>query len=91
METVFLRANRLFDIARDRGLADLATRARAEHGDRPYKRNPYGDGRAAERITAVCELLDGRAPSVRWSTAPGIADLGDLEAAVREVSRRRGS
>jgi UDP-N-acetylglucosamine 2-epimerase (non-hydrolysing) len=89
METVFLRANRLFDPAEDSGLARVAAKARAEHSDRPHKLNPYGDGKAAERITAVCELLAGREPTVAWPSTPGIADLATLEAAATEALARR--
>ena len=90
METVFLRANRLFDLEHDEGLARVVASARREHGGRPYKLNPYGDGKAAERIVAVCELLDGREPTVSWPTTPGMADLGALRAAARAALERRG-
>ncbi len=90
METVFLRANRLFDLEHDTGLARVVAEARAEHGGRPYKLNPYGDGRAAERITAVCELLAGRAPSTEWPSTPGMADVDDLRAAAEAALTRRG-
>lgn len=91
METVFLRSNRLFDIEHDTGLARVVAAARSEHEDRPYRVNPYGDGRAAERITAVCELLDGREPSVTWEPMAGIADLPQLRASAEAaLARRRG-
>ncbi len=89
METVFLRANRLFDLEHDTGLARVVAEARSEHAGRPYKLNPYGDGRAAERITAVCELLDGRTPTTSWPSTPGMADLHDLRAAAEAALARR--
>ncbi len=87
METVFLGANRLFDLHRDVGLAGLAARAVEQHAQRPYRMNPFGDGRAAERIVAILELMDDREPSVTFEPAPGIAGLEALRAAAEQVRR----
>jgi len=81
METVFLGGNRLFDLARDSGLAGDVERALASHGDRPYKLNPFGSGFAAARITAAIELLDGRTPPSVFPEEPGFASMADLRAA----------
>ena len=90
METVFLGANRLFDLARDTGLAEVAERAVAEHDQRPYRLNPFGDGFAAERIVALLEVMDGREPSVTFEPAPGIVALQALREAAARVVRRNG-
>jgi len=90
METVFLGANRLFDLARDSGLADILGEAIAGHDDRPYRVNPFGDGRSAERITAVVELLAGREPTATFDHHPGSADLPALRAAAAAALEARG-
>jgi UDP-N-acetylglucosamine 2-epimerase len=90
METVFLGANRLFDLGRDIGLAAVAAGAIAEHDQRPYRLNPFGDGRSAERIVALLEMMDGAEPSVTFEPAPGIVGLGALREAARRVVRRNG-
>lgn len=86
METVFLGANRLFDLAHDTDLARVVREAQAAHAVRPYKINPFGDGRAAERIAALVELLDGREPTVTFEDAPGIVGLDALRAAAAAVA-----
>ena len=63
MESVFLRANRLFDPETDSGLAALVDQALKEHALRTHGENPFGDGRAAERVVALLERLAGQAPS----------------------------
>ncbi len=81
METVFLGANRLFDLGRDRNLRTVVEHALATHGSRPYKVNPYGTGHAASRITACVELLDGRPPTASFPEEAGFASLDDLRLA----------
>jgi len=88
METVFLGANRLFDLSRDSGLAEVAKRAVSEHKERPYRMNPFGDGYAAERIVALIEMMNGGAPSVTFEPAPGIVGLDALREAARWAGRR---
>ena len=90
METVFLGANRLFDLARHTGLAEITADAVASHASRPYRVNPFGDGRSAERITACVELLDGREPTAAFDHHPGIADLPQLRAAATAALEARG-
>jgi len=90
METVFLGANRLFDLTRDRGLARVAKEAVVEHGGRPYRLNPFGNGYAAERITALLECIDGREPSARFDSAPGLVGLDALRAAAAWVGELHG-
>ncbi|MCO4768505.1 MAG: UDP-N-acetylglucosamine 2-epimerase (non-hydrolyzing) [Deltaproteobacteria bacterium] len=90
METVFLGANRLFDLARDTDLAGVAARAIAEHDARPYRLNPFGDGRAAERIVALLEMLGGGETTVTFQDAPGIVGLEALRAAAATLGRRDG-
>lgn len=85
METVFLQANQLFDLAHHVGLPRVVAEAVALHASRPYRINPYGDGHSAERITAVLELLDGRRPTVQFDSHPGIASLPELERAVQAM------
>lgn len=87
METVFLGANRLFDLGRDTGLADVASLAIEQHDQRPYRMNPFGDGRAAERIVAILELIDHREPTVTFESAPGIAGVAALREAAGRVGR----
>ncbi|MEC7364391.1 MAG: UDP-N-acetylglucosamine 2-epimerase (non-hydrolyzing), partial [Actinomycetota bacterium] len=55
MESVFIRANRLFDPETDRGLAAVADQALNEQALRRRGGNPFGDGRAAERVVALIE------------------------------------
>jgi UDP-N-acetylglucosamine 2-epimerase len=88
METVFLGANRLFDPARHVGLRDVVDRALAEHGQRPYRRNPFGSGHSASRCIAALELLAGRVPSVTFPEETGLAGLPELE---RAAARARAS
>lgn len=85
METVFLAANRLFDLERDRDLAGVVRSAIATHADRPYKVNPFGEGDAWARCVALFELMDGRDPSVAIPHEPGLANLDDLRAAAAAV------
>ena len=85
METVFLGANRLFDLANHTGLARIVEQAIASHDQRPYPINPFGDGYSAERITALVQLLAGQEPDVTFGDAPGIVPLDALRAAASAV------
>jgi UDP-N-acetylglucosamine 2-epimerase len=87
METVFLGANRLFDLERDRGLAAVVEAAIAGHDDRPYKVNPFGEGHATARCVALLERMAGRTPSVSWPHEPGLADLSALDAAAAAAGK----
>ncbi|MCP4872869.1 MAG: UDP-N-acetylglucosamine 2-epimerase (non-hydrolyzing) [Proteobacteria bacterium] len=89
METVFLGGNKLFDLARDTGLAGDVEHMLATHGDRPYQLNPFGSGYAAARIAAVIELLDGRAPTASFPDEAGFATMADLQAAASFVAASR--
>lgn len=90
METVFLGANRLFDLSRHTGLAEVAQRAVEEHASRPHRLNPFGDGYAAERITSLLELIAGREPSATFDAAPGIVGLQALRDAAASVVAAAG-
>ena len=90
METVFLGANRLFDLERDRDLAGVVTAAMAGHHDRPYKVNPFGEGHAWARCVALLEMLAGREPSVQFPDEPGLADRRALEQAAAIVRGAKG-
>jgi len=89
MESVFIGANRLFDPSSDSGLADVVAAAIQSGALRVRRGNPYGDGRAAERITALLDRLAGREPSFSFSTSEefaggtGFADDRALEAAAK--------
>jgi UDP-N-acetylglucosamine 2-epimerase (non-hydrolysing) len=89
METVFVGGNRLFDLARDTGLAGDVERALESHGNRPYKVNPFGSGYAAARITSVIELLDRREPTAEFPDEPGFAGLDALRLAAAAALERR--
>jgi UDP-N-acetylglucosamine 2-epimerase (non-hydrolysing) len=88
METVFLGANRLFDLARHEGLRRVVEDAMSSHADRPYKVNPYGTGFAAARTAATIELLAGRPVTASFPDEPGMATLQDLDVAAGLVRRR---
>ena len=90
METVFLGANRLFDLERDRDLAGVVSAAMAGHDARPYKINPFGQGHAWARCVALLELLAGREPSVDIPSEMGLADRAALEAAASAVRATKG-
>ena len=85
METVFLGGNRLFDLARDTGLAGDVAEALATHADRAYKLNPFGSGHATARIVALMELLAGREPTAAFPDEQGFAGLEELRAAAAAV------
>lgn len=89
METVFLRANRLFDPARDADLDRVVHDARSGYGERPYTVNPFGVGHTAERIVAVLEYLAGRPLSVSFPDESGLASPADLKAAADAVMPAR--
>ncbi len=89
METVFLGGNRLFDLARDTGLAQDVADALASHDRRPHKVNPYGTGHATARIVATIELLAGREPTATFPDEPGFATLDDLRAAAAHALAHR--
>jgi len=89
METVFLGGNRLFDLARDTGLAVDVQAALAEHAGRPYKLNPFGTGHATDRIVALLELVAGREPTATFPEEQGFAGLDALRVAADVVRRRR--
>ena len=91
METVFLGGNRLFDLARDSGLAEVVEDALATHNHRPYKLNPFGSGFATARIVALMELLAGREPTATFPEEQGFAGLDDLRAAAALALERRSS
>lgn len=91
METVFLGGNKLFDLARDSGLAGDVEHALATYEDRPYKLNPFGSGFAAARVAAVIELLDGRTPTASFPDEAGFATMDDLRAAAAFVVEGRGT
>ena len=88
METVFLGANKLFDPARDVGLAGDVSAALERHGDRPYKLNPFGSGHSAVRIAALVEMIAGREPTATFPEEQGFASLSDLRAAADTVTLR---
>ncbi len=90
METVFLGANRLFDLERDRDLASVVTQAIASHPDRPYKLNPFGEGHAWARCVVLLELMAGREPSVEFPHEPGLADRSALRAAAEAIASGKG-
>jgi UDP-N-acetylglucosamine 2-epimerase (non-hydrolysing) len=87
MESVFLGANRLFDPATDSGLAAVAREAVESHRLRVKRSNPYGDGRAAQRVLALLERLAGDVPSFAFPRTEafgggtGFADDDALDAA----------
>ncbi len=81
MESVFLGANRLFDPATGRDLAAVVTRAREARGRMESQANPYGDGRSAQRVCALLELLAGREPSFSFGGSGAFADDAVLAAA----------
>ncbi len=89
MESVFIGANRLFDPSNDSGLADVVASASESGALRVRRGNPYGDGRAAERITALLERLAGRVPSFSFASSDEFdggtefADDGALDAAAQ--------
>ncbi len=85
METVFLGGNRLFDPARDVGLAGDVEAALAGHATRPYQLNPFGTGHSAVRIAALLELLAGREPTARFPDQQGFASMADLRDAAAAV------
>ena len=85
METVFLGGNRLFDLARDTGLAGDVADALATHNRRPYTLNPFGSGHATDRIVALMELLDGREPTATFPEEQGFAGMVELRAAAAAV------
>ncbi|MBJ94863.1 MAG: UDP-N-acetylglucosamine 2-epimerase (non-hydrolyzing) [Rickettsiales bacterium] len=45
----------------------------------------YGDGRAAERITALLEFIAGRSPSISIPASRGFADTGELAQAAESI------
>ena len=83
METVLAGVNRLFDPATDGGLAQTVSAAVDEH--RPVTPNPFGSGRAADRITALLELIDGRQPKLDTQREPGFAGAKELRTAASRV------
>jgi UDP-N-acetylglucosamine 2-epimerase (non-hydrolysing) len=91
METVFLGGNRLFDLARDSGLAAVVEDALATHADRPYKLNPFGSGYATARIVALMELLAGREPTATFPEEQGFVGLDGLRAAAALALERRNA
>jgi UDP-N-acetylglucosamine 2-epimerase (non-hydrolysing) len=88
METVFLGGNRLFDLARDSGLAEVVSQALVSHPNRPYRLNPFGSGYATARIVALLEMLAGREPTATFPEERGFAGLAELKAAA-DAARAR--
>lgn len=89
METVFLGANRLFALGRDRDLRAEVEAAIAGHAGRPCRLNPYGSGFATARIVALLEMLAGREPHVTFPAEQGFAGMAELRAAAEAALRRR--
>lgn len=93
MESVFIGANRLFDPAKDSGLAAVVAAASESGTLRVRRPNPYGDGRAAQRVTALLERIGGRVPSFSFAASEefaggtGFADDGALSAAATHYGR----
>ena len=93
MESVFIGANRLFDPATDSGLAAAVSVGLRSKMLRQRSANPYGDGRAAERVTALLERLAGAAPSFafpRTEEFEGGANFADDEALDRAAEHFEG-
>ena len=73
MESVFIGSNRLFDPSVDSGLAELVSHGLHSRSLQQRRVNPYGDGRAAERVTALLERLAGLKPSFSFPLPEDLA------------------
>ena len=95
MESVFVGANRLFDPETDSALDACVDQALKQHILRRRRGNPFGDGRAAERVVALIERLAGRTPSFDFSCHPDkeggmeFADNSSLDAAAEHFAELR--
>jgi UDP-N-acetylglucosamine 2-epimerase (non-hydrolysing) len=89
METVLLGTNRLFDPARDEGLAEVV-RDCVAGGYVPHRdADLFGRGQTAERITFLLEHLAGGRPVTTFDDEPGIADATTLALAADAVAQGR--
>jgi len=92
-ESVLLGMNILYPPNCERRLRDvveqtIANAAKLNAVGGKLALSPYGDGRTAERITVLLELLDGRKPSFDLQGGQGLCDPLGLEEAAQFIESR---